>query len=92
LRDTFTALLGKEDRGPALDAAISLKVCSAMIGAHCLAGLAQALESAVRKHDFSSGGTILALISDHGRATVRELQTQYLHHRGYGFSLQLGER
>ncbi|MDQ0925667.1 HPt (histidine-containing phosphotransfer) domain-containing protein [Pseudarthrobacter sp. W1I19] len=75
------ASLAHEDRAAALDAAISLKVSSTMVGARRLAGLAQALESAVRGGDLS-GGSVRELISVHGRATVEELQAQYLQHRG----------
>lgn len=78
----LTSSLADEDCDAALDAAISLKVTSAMIGALRLAHLAQALESAVRANDLKRGDSILSLISDHGRATVAELQVQHLLHRG----------
>ena len=47
--------LAGEDRDAALDAVISLKVTSGMVGARRLAGLAQALERAVRRGDLNRG-------------------------------------
>lgn len=75
------ASLANQDRAAALDAVISLKVSSTMVGALRLAGLAQALESAVRRGD-ATGGLFPELISAQGRATVDELRAQYLQHRG----------
>ncbi|KRE76735.1 hypothetical protein ASG79_17695 [Arthrobacter sp. Soil761] len=75
------ASLANQDRAAALDAVISLKVSSTMVGALRLAGLAQALESAVRRGDLG-GGFFPELISAHGWATVNELRAQYLQHRG----------
>lgn len=77
----LTASIAGEDHDAALDAAISLKVTSAMIGALRLAHLAQALESAVRADDLSRGSAVLALISSYGQATVGELQVQHLQRR-----------
>ncbi|WP_158677259.1 Hpt domain-containing protein [Arthrobacter sp. PGP41] len=73
--------LADEDCDAALDAVISLRVSSAMVGARRLAGLAQALERAVRKGDLSRGCSVLGQISLHGRATVTELEIDYLRQR-----------
>lgn len=70
--------LEREDQAAALDAAISMKVSSAMVGGLRLARLAQILETAVRHGDLRRGASVLALISIHGPATVNELQHQYL--------------
>lgn len=70
--------LEREDQDAALDAAISLKVSSAMVGGLRLACLAQLLEAAVRDGDLSRGASVLAMISILGPATVNELQHQYL--------------
>lgn len=70
--------LEREDQTAALDAAISLKVSSAMVGGLRLASLAQMLETAVRHGDLRHGASVLAMISIHGPATVNELQHQYL--------------
>jgi hypothetical protein len=66
------------DRTAALDAVISLKVSSAMVGGLRLVRLAEALEGAVRKGDLHFGGSVAALIYVHGPATVMELQRRYL--------------
>ncbi len=68
----------REDRMAALDAAISLKVSSAMVGGLRLARLAEALEAALRKGDLRDGASVLAMVSLHGHATVKELQQRYL--------------
>lgn len=70
--------LKREDHAAALDAAISLKVSSAMVGGLRLARLAQFLEGALRNGDLLLGAAVLALISLHGPATVNELQRHYL--------------
>lgn len=74
------ASVQEEDLTAALDAVISLKVSSTMVGALRLAFLAQTLEARVRSGDISGG--IVRELSVHGRATVEELQAQYLQHRG----------
>lgn len=68
----------REDRVAALDAVISLKVSSAMVGGLRLERLAQRLETTIRKGDLRDGAALLALISLHGQATVKELQLRYL--------------
>lgn len=74
--------LDGQDRAAALDAVISLKVSSAMVGGLRLARLAEALEGAVREGDLRYGATVLAMISVQGRATVNELQHVYLRQGG----------
>lgn len=58
----------------ALDAAISLKVTSAMVGGARLAHLAQTLETALRQGNLGQAPTLLALIAAHGQDTMAELQ------------------
>lgn len=72
----------REDGVAALDAVISLKVSSAMVGGLRLARLAEALELILRKGDLQAGASVLALISFHGQATMKELQLQYLRRDG----------
>lgn len=62
------------DLDAALDAAISLKVTSAMVGGSRLAYLAQALEAALREGDLQQARTLLTLIAVHGQDTIAELQ------------------
>ena len=68
----------REDRMAALDAVISLKVSSAMVGGLRLARLAEALEATLRRGDLRNAASVLAMISLHGHATVTELQQRYL--------------
>lgn len=68
----------RADRSAALDAAISLKVSSAMVGGLRLARLAEALESTIREGEPRDGAPFLAMISVSGPATVKELQLGYL--------------
>jgi HPt (histidine-containing phosphotransfer) domain-containing protein len=73
------AAVERQDRAAALDAVISLKVSAAMVGGMRLAGLAEALETLIRDGSGLEGGrAMLALVADHGSATVKELQDSYL--------------
>lgn len=78
----LVASVGREDRAAALDAVISLKVSSAMVGGLRLAHLAERLEAAVRDGDLQDGAAQLAVIAINGRATVKQLQLRYI--RPYG--------
>lgn len=76
---SLDAAVERQDLAAALDAVISLKVSSAMVGGMRLARLAEALETLIRDgSDLHSGRAILALMADHGSATVQELQNSYL--------------
>ncbi|WP_190987525.1 Hpt domain-containing protein [Pseudarthrobacter sulfonivorans] len=68
------------DRTAALDAVISLKVSSAMVGGLRLARLAAVLEDAVREGDLHYEA--LAMVSIHGPATIAELEHRYLRKGG----------
>lgn len=72
----------REDRAAALDALISLKVSSAMVGGLRLVRLAEMLEATLRKGDLQDGATALDMISIHGGATVDELQLTYIRKAG----------
>ena len=69
LRDSIE----QEDLAVALDAAISLKVTSAMVGGSRLAHLAQTLETALRQGNLQQAPTLLALIALHGQDTMAEI-------------------
>jgi HPt (histidine-containing phosphotransfer) domain-containing protein len=66
------------DRKAALDAVISLRIASAMVGGVRLATLAQSLEDAIRKDNFAQGQDLLAGVAEHGVSTVSELQATYI--------------
>jgi len=74
----LVASVERGDRVAALDAVISLKVSSPMVGALRLAYLAERLEAAVREGDLQDGAALLAMIAIHGRATVNELRLRYI--------------
>lgn len=67
----------RADRAGAVDAAISLKVASAMVGGLRLAHLAGTLEVVLRHGDLQAGAALLAAITIQGRATVDELEQRY---------------
>jgi len=67
----------REDRTAALDAVISLKVSSAMIGGSRLSHLAGRLEAILRAGDLREGATLLALMAIHGHDTAEEVQLRY---------------
>lgn len=71
------ACVEQEDVEAALDAVISLKVTSAMVGGSRLAHLAGLLEATVRRGDFQQATAQLALITVQGQWTVEELQRRY---------------
>lgn len=77
----LVAAVERQDRERALDAVISLKVSSAMVGGLRMALLAEAVEAFIRGGDFP-GGRALAILAHHGGATVNELQVSYITKRG----------
>jgi HPt (histidine-containing phosphotransfer) domain-containing protein len=78
-RRCLEAAVERRDRAVALDAVMSLKVSSAMVGGVRLARLAERLELIIRgEGDLQSTRAILVQIADHGSATVKELQDRYL--------------
>ncbi|MFP5367632.1 MAG: Hpt domain-containing protein [Actinomycetes bacterium] len=58
----------------ALDAVISIRVSSAMVGGHRLAWLAGQLEEAVSSGDLAAGRELLDGVAGCGRETVAELR------------------
>lgn len=67
-----------EDRASALDAIISLKITSAMVGGARLARLAEMVEKLIRKGDFGQGQALMEQVAEHGEQTVSELQANYI--------------
>ncbi|WP_426225616.1 Hpt domain-containing protein [Pseudarthrobacter sp. DSP2-3-2b1] len=74
----LSAAVDIQDRPASLDAVISLRIASAMVGGIRLAVLAQALEDAVRSGDFRQGQALLERVGEHGVHTVSELQSSYI--------------
>jgi hypothetical protein len=74
----LAAAVHTEDRPVALDAVISLRIASAMVGGIRLSVLAQGLEDAIRRSDFVQGQALLVIVAEHGVRTVSELQASYI--------------
>lgn len=69
----LTIAVEGQDHAAALDAAISLKTSSAMVGGKHLAGLAGKLQALIQAGDLRAGQVLLPVVADSGRATVNEL-------------------
>lgn len=67
-----------QDRATALDAIISLRITSAMVGGLRLARLAEVLESVIRQGDFGQGQALMESVAENGDQTVSELQANYI--------------
>ena len=67
-----------QDRASALDAIISLRITSAMVGGLRLARLAEMLETIIRQGDFGQGQAMMERVAEHGDRTVSELQANYI--------------
>jgi HPt (histidine-containing phosphotransfer) domain-containing protein len=74
----LTNAISGQDRTTALDAAISLKIGSAMVGGLRLARLAEDIENLIRSGCWDKGRTLLARVSELGRETVAHLRQSYL--------------
>lgn len=74
----LTNAITVQDRTTALDAAISLKIGSAMVGGLRLARLAEDIESVIRSGSWDAGQSMLACVSDLGHETVAQLRLSYL--------------
>ncbi|TLM74735.1 Hpt domain-containing protein [Pseudarthrobacter sp. NamB4] len=74
----LAAAVDNQDTASALDAAISLKITSAMVGGLRLAKLAELLESVIRLGDFGQGQVLMARVAEDGDQTVSELQASYI--------------
>ncbi|WP_306635279.1 Hpt domain-containing protein [Pseudarthrobacter siccitolerans] len=73
----LAAAIEDQDRDAALDAAISVKVSSAMIGGLRVARIAELLEQAIREDILDNGRTTLTSIAEAGGATVKEIELRY---------------
>lgn len=75
---SIASSLGSGDEAAALDAVLSLKTSSAMVGGVRLAGLARELEDAIRVRDADRARLLLQEVAESGHETVDELQFSYL--------------
>ncbi|SEP85690.1 hypothetical protein [Arthrobacter sp. OV608] len=73
----LAAGIENHDRNGALDAAISIKVSSAMIGGLSLSLIAETLEHAIRKDILNDSALLLASLATAGEATLKEIETRY---------------
>ena len=71
-----------QDEDLALDAVISLKISSAMVGGVRLAKLAELLEGLIRQGDFVQGQAMMPGVAQDGARTVSELQETYILENG----------
>ena len=74
----LAAAVDNQDSDTALDAVISLKITSAMVGGLRLAKLAELLESMIRLGDFGQGRMLMERVALDGGQTVSELQANYI--------------
>jgi hypothetical protein len=74
----LTSAVEGQDHAAALDAVISLKISSAMVGGRHLAVLAGQLQAHIQAGDLHSGQALLPAVADSGRATVNALRLGYL--------------
>jgi hypothetical protein len=74
----LASALDRRDKAGSLDAALSLKTSSAMVGGVRLARLAGELEDAVRGGDMELASSLLGDIAASGSETVDELQYSYI--------------
>ena len=75
----LAAAVKDQDRVAALDAVISLRIASTMVGGIRLATLARAIEEAVRRSEFATARQLLAGLAEHGVRTISELRANYIH-------------
>lgn len=74
----LAAAVQRHDGDSALDAAISLKISSAMVGGLRLARLAELLEAMIRSGDFGQGQVLMERVAQDGSLTVTELRSTYI--------------
>jgi hypothetical protein len=74
----LAAAVENQDRASALDAIISLRITSAMVGGVRLARIAEVLEKVIRQGDFGKGRALMERVAEDGDRTVSELQANYI--------------
>ena len=76
--EVLAAAVGRGDEAAALDAVLSLRTSSAMVGGVRLARLAAKLEGFLRTNDFLAARGLLHEVGECGRLTVGELRSSYV--------------
>jgi hypothetical protein len=76
--DSLASAIGRHDQAAAINAVLSLKTSSAMVGGVHLAQLAGELEAAVRSGDMAQAQSFLGALAERGGQTVDELQFSYV--------------
>jgi HPt (histidine-containing phosphotransfer) domain-containing protein len=74
---SLASSLDSGDQDAAMDAVLSLKTSSAMVGGVRLAQLARALEDAIRVRDADRARSLRREVAESGNETVDELQLSY---------------
>ena len=75
---TLASALERGDLAGSMDAVLSLKTSSAMVGGLRLAQLAGQLENALRAGDMAHALALLRVVAERGGETVDELQFSYV--------------
>src|SRR6478736_6174903 len=76
--DALATALDRRDQAAALDAVLSLKTSSSMVGGLRLAELAAELEEVIRSGSLSQAASRLGDVAARGNETVDELQFSYI--------------
>lgn len=80
--EALETALGQRDEAAALDAVLSLKTSSSMVGGVRLAELAAGLEELIRSGNLDDAVLRLGEVAARGSETVDELQFSYVHWEG----------
>ena len=76
--ESLSASLARRDQAAALDAVLSVKTSSSMVGGLRLAQLASEMELLIRAGNLAEAAGRLGEVADRGRETVEELQFSYV--------------
>ena len=76
--ESLATALDRRDQAAALDAVLSLKTSSSMVGGLRLAGLAARLEELIRSDRLAEAAAGMGEVAAHGSETMDELQVSYV--------------
>ncbi|MCU1530499.1 MAG: hypothetical protein JWO49_70 [Arthrobacter sp.] len=80
--EKLTSALDNNDGETALDASLSLKNSSAMVGATRLSALAKILRQFIGSGNLSGARSLLPQVAEQGHETIKELRQNYLRSDG----------